>query len=63
MSIRFPNRLILRQKVSGSEYFFQIKQIIDLFEQIGNDYPDETIFTFDSRLQDYRVQSRTKSHA
>jgi hypothetical protein len=44
-------------------YFFQIQQIIDLFEQIGNDYPDEAIFTFDSRLQDYRVQARTRSHA
>lgn len=43
--------------------FFQIQQIIDLFEQIGNDYPDEAIFTFDSRLQDYRVQARTRSHA
>lgn len=42
-------------------HFIQIQQIIDLFEQIGNDYPDEVKLEFDSRIQDYRVQARTKS--
>jgi hypothetical protein len=42
-------------------YFIQAQQIIELFEQAGNDYPDEIRFKFDSRAQDYTVQSRTKS--
>ena len=41
-------------------YFIQSQQIVDLFEQIGNDYPDEMILEFDPRIQDYRVQSRTR---
>ena len=45
------------------EEITQWRQIIDLFEQIGNDYPDEMKFEFDERLQDYRVQSKTKSRA
>jgi hypothetical protein len=44
-------------------YFFQIQRIVDLFEQVGNDYPDEVIFRFDSHLQDYKIQARTRSHA
>jgi hypothetical protein len=44
-------------------YFIQSQQIVELFEQVGNDYPDEVTFEFDSHLQDYRVQARTKTHA
>jgi hypothetical protein len=44
-------------------YFIQVQQIIELFEQIGHDYPNEIKLEFDSHIQDYRIQSRTKSRA
>ena len=44
-------------------YKIQVKQIIELFEQVGADYPDEMILNFNSQIQDYKVQSRTKSRA
>ena len=44
-------------------YFVQIQQIVDLFERIGHDDPDEVMFEFDSHLQDYRIKAKTKSHA
>jgi hypothetical protein len=30
-------------------------QIIDFFEQVGNDYPSSGSFIFDEKLGDYRV--------
>jgi hypothetical protein len=42
-------------------HFIQSQQIVDLFEQVGNDYPNEMKLEFDERIQDYRVESRTKS--
>jgi hypothetical protein len=42
-------------------YFVESQQIIELFEQIGNDYPDAMRLEFDSSIQDYKIQSRTRS--
>jgi hypothetical protein len=36
-------------------------QIIDLYEQIGNDSISEMTLTFDESLQDYRVHSKRKT--
>lgn len=44
-------------------YSLRADQIIELFEQVGKDYPNETAFSFDPRIQDYKVRSRTKSRA
>jgi hypothetical protein len=37
-------------------YFLRIRQIIKLFEQVGNDYPTQTKFTYNPKTQDYDVQ-------
>lgn len=42
-------------------YFIEVHQIIQLFEQVGKDYPDEIIFKYDPSIQDYKVQAKTKS--
>jgi hypothetical protein len=36
-------------------YFIKVQQIIELFERVGSDYPDEIRFVFDSSIQDYKV--------
>ncbi|MEG4172079.1 MULTISPECIES: hypothetical protein [unclassified Microcoleus] len=36
-------------------YFIEMHQIIDFFEQVGNDYPSSGTFKFDEELGDYRV--------
>lgn len=41
-------------------YFIEMRQIIDLFEQIGNDYPSFQSLIFDEKLGDYRVLNLTR---
>ncbi|MEG5038820.1 MULTISPECIES: hypothetical protein [unclassified Microcoleus] len=36
-------------------YFIEMHQIIDFFEQVGNDYPSSGSFKFDEERGDYRV--------
>jgi hypothetical protein len=36
-------------------YLIQIHQIIDFFEQVGNDYPSSASFIFNEKLGDYRI--------
>lgn len=36
-------------------YLIEMLQIIDFFEQIGNDYPSSASFIFDEKLGDYRI--------
>lgn len=36
-------------------YFIEVRKIIDLFEQVGNDYPRSVYMISDDRLRDYRV--------
>ena len=38
-------------------YSLEIEQIIDIFEQAGNDYPKNITFTYNHKKQDYEVQS------
>ncbi|MCY7274486.1 MAG: hypothetical protein LH702_12300 [Phormidesmis sp. CAN_BIN44] len=38
-------------------YSLEIEQIIDIFEQAGNDYPTNITFTYNYKKQDYEVQS------
>ncbi|BAY50651.1 hypothetical protein SAMD00079811_82820 (plasmid) [Scytonema sp. HK-05] len=38
-------------------YHIYIHQIIDIFEQVGNDYPVRSLFYFDEKLGDYRIQN------
>ncbi|MBD2202389.1 hypothetical protein H6G33_36155 [Calothrix sp. FACHB-1219] len=40
-------------------YFIEMRHIIDLFEQVGNDSPSSASFIFDEKLGDYRVLNLT----
>ncbi|MBC6430035.1 hypothetical protein FM036_03940 [Nostoc sp. HG1] len=40
--------------------FIEMRQIIDLFEQVGNDSPSSALFIFDEKLGDYRVLNLTR---
>lgn len=40
-------------------YFIGSQQIVELFEQVGNDYPNTMDLEFDNRAQDYIVRART----
>ena len=42
-------------------YFIGNQQIVGLFEQVGNDYPNAMVLEFDGRAQDYMVRARTIS--
>ena len=40
-------------------YFIGSQQIVELFEQVGNDYPNAMDLEFDERAQDYTARART----
>jgi hypothetical protein len=42
-------------------YFIRSQQIVELFEQVGNDYPNAMDLEFDERGQDYTVRAKTIS--
>ncbi len=44
-------------------YFLRVQQIVELFEQVGKDYPNTITFAFNQYIKDYKVNSKTKPRA
>jgi hypothetical protein len=42
-------------------YSLELNKIIEIFEQVGNDYPTNIVLTYNSKKQDYEVKSRVQS--
>ena len=42
-------------------YSLEIDEIIKIFEQVGNDYPTNVVFTYNPKKQDYEAQSWVRS--